>query len=68
MAQSRLGHAAEARKELKQALEQAGRASREPPLWVNLTLPELVVFELLRREAEDLIDPKPPEKPAKKRD
>src|SRR5262249_23514519 len=70
MARSRLGHAAEARKALKQALELAGRASpAQPPgvKWPDMAPPDLAAFELLRREAEDRIDPKSPGKPAQKR-
>ena len=70
MAHSRRGYAAEARKALKQAPELAGRPS--PALhpggkWPDMAPPELAAFELLRREAEELIGPKSPEKPAKKR-
>jgi hypothetical protein len=70
MAQSRLRHAAEARKALKQALELAGQPSpgQSPGvIWPDLAPPELAAFELLRREAAALIDPKSPGKPAKKR-
>jgi tetratricopeptide (TPR) repeat protein len=61
MAHARLGHAADARKSLEQALKLAGRASPEslPRVeWQNMAAPDVVEFELLRREAEELINPK----------
>ncbi|MFI5461495.1 MAG: tetratricopeptide repeat protein, partial [Isosphaerales bacterium] len=69
MAHSRLGHAADARKFLEQALELAGRASPgQPPgvEWPDMAPPDFVEFELLRREAEELINLKSKEKPDKK--
>jgi hypothetical protein len=69
MAHSRLGHAADARKFLEQALKLAGRArSDQFPVvdWPDMQPPDVVEFELLRREAEELINPKSKEKPAKK--
>jgi tetratricopeptide (TPR) repeat protein len=69
MAHSRLGHAADARKSQQQALELAGRASPEQPPgveWPDMAPPDFVEFELLRREAEELINPQSKEKPDKK--
>ena len=69
MAHSRLGHAADARESLQQALELAGRASPDqlPGVeWPDMAPPDFVEFELLRREAEELINPKSKEKPDKK--
>ncbi len=69
MAHSRLGHAADARKSLQQALKLAGRASPEqlPGVeWQDMAAPDVVEFELLRREAEELINPRSKEKPDKK--
>jgi tetratricopeptide (TPR) repeat protein/serine/threonine protein kinase len=69
MAHSRRGHAADARKSLEQALELAGGASPEQPPgveWPNMAPPDFVQFELLRREAEELINPESKEKPDKK--
>ncbi len=65
MAHSRLGHAADARKSLQQALELAGRVSpNQPPAmqWPDMAPPDFVEFELLRREAEELLIPKSKEK------
>jgi eukaryotic-like serine/threonine-protein kinase len=65
MAHSRLGHAADARKSLQQALKLAGRASPEqlPGVeWQDMASPDVVEFELLRREAEELINGKSKEK------
>ena len=70
MAHHRLGQAAEARTSLEQALELAGRASPEQPPgaeWPDMTPADVLEFELLRREADDLINPKSPEKPDKDR-
>jgi tetratricopeptide (TPR) repeat protein len=70
MAHSRLGHATDARHALGQALALGGRANPEQPpgvQWPDMSPPDIVEFELLRREAEELIDPQSPEKPAKKR-
>jgi tetratricopeptide (TPR) repeat protein len=61
MAHHRLGQAAEARTSLEQALELAGRASPEQPpgeKWPDMAPADFLEFELLRREAADLIDPK----------
>ena len=69
MAHSRLGHAAEACKSLQQALKLAGRASPEQlpgVAWPDMAPPDIVECELLRREAEQLINPKSQEKPDKK--
>ena len=69
MTYSRLGHAADARKSLQQALELAGRASPEQlpgVAWPDMWPQDFVEFELLRREAEELINPKSKEKPDKK--
>ncbi len=69
MVHSRLGHAADARESLRQALEQAGSASPEQPPgveWPDMTPQDFAEFELLRREAEELINPKSKEKPDKK--
>jgi hypothetical protein len=66
MAHHRLGHAAEARTSLEQALQLAGRASPDQPPgveWPDMTPTDLLEIELLRREAEDLIDPKSTQKP-----
>ena len=57
------------RKSLQQALKLAGRASPEqlPGVeWPDMAPPDVVEFELLRREAEELINPKSKEKPDKK--
>ncbi len=69
MAHSRLGHAADARRSLQQALKLAGRASPEqlPGVeWPDMASPDVVEFELLRREAEELINAKSKEKPDQK--
>ncbi len=69
MAHSRLGHAADAHKSLQQALELAGRASpgQLPGVeWPDMAPPDLAEFELLRHEAEELINPKSKQKPDKK--
>jgi len=69
MAHSRLGHAADARKSLQRALELAGRASPEqlPRVeWPDMAAPDVVEFELLRREAEELINAKSKENSDKK--
>ncbi len=69
MAHSRLGHASDARKSLQQALELAGRASPEKPPgveWPDMAPPDFAEFELLRREAEELINAKAEVKPDKK--
>jgi tetratricopeptide (TPR) repeat protein len=68
-AHSRLGHVAEARESLRQAHELVGRASAEqlPGVeWPAMASPDFVEFELLRREAEELINPISNEKPDKK--
>jgi serine/threonine protein kinase/tetratricopeptide (TPR) repeat protein len=69
MAHSRLGHAADARKSLQQALKLAGRASpvqRARVEWPDMAVPDVVEFELLRREAEELSSASEKEKPDKK--
>jgi tetratricopeptide (TPR) repeat protein len=69
MAHSRLGHATDARKYLKQALELGGRASEfqlARVKWSAIAVPDFVEFELLRREAEELINSKSKEKLDKK--
>jgi tetratricopeptide (TPR) repeat protein len=69
MAHARLGHEADARRSLQQALDLAGRASpqQSPGVnWPDMAPPEFVEFELLRREAEELINPKSKEKPEMK--
>ena len=69
MSHSRLGQAADARQSLQQALELAGRASPEQlpgVAWPDMGPQDLVECELLRREAEELINPKSKEKPDKK--
>ena len=61
MAHHRLGHAAEARTSLEQALPLAARASPEQPPgveWPDMAPTDVLEFELLRREAEALINPK----------
>ncbi len=66
MSHSRLGQAADAQKSLQQALELAGRASPEklPAVaWPDMGPQDLVECELLRREAEELINSKSKEKP-----
>jgi hypothetical protein len=71
MSHSRLGHAADARRLLRQALELAGRARPETLLGVacpEMAPQDLVECELLRREAEELINPKSKEGPEKKSD
>jgi hypothetical protein len=68
MAHSRLGHAADARNALQHAEKLAGRASpgQLPGVdWPEMAPPDFVEFELLRREAEELIDSKSKEKPDK---
>jgi tetratricopeptide (TPR) repeat protein len=65
MAHSRLGHAAEAHAALKQARELGGRASPQHPpgtRWPDMAPPDVLAFELLRREAEELIEPKSTDK------
>ncbi len=69
MAHSRLGQAADARQSLQRALELAGRASpvQLPGVaWPDMGPQDLVECELLRREAEELINPKSKEEPDKK--
>jgi serine/threonine protein kinase/tetratricopeptide (TPR) repeat protein len=69
MAHSRLGHATDASKFLHQAEKLVGRASPDqiPGVnWPDMAPPDFVEFELLRREAEELINPKSKEKPDKK--
>jgi eukaryotic-like serine/threonine-protein kinase len=69
MAHSRLGHAADARKSLEQAVKLADRASPDQPpgmQWPDMASPDFVEFELLRREAEELINAKSKENPDKK--
>jgi hypothetical protein len=69
MAHSRLGHATDASKFLHQAEKLVGRASPDqiPGVnWPDMAAPDFVEFELLRREAEELINPKSKEKPDKK--
>ena len=69
MAHSRLGHAAEARKYLQQSLELAGLANpfQLPRVeWPDMGATDFMEFELLRREAEELINAKPKEKSDKK--
>jgi tetratricopeptide (TPR) repeat protein len=66
MAHSRLGHAMEARQYLGQARELVDRASpfQLPGVkWPDMAVTDFAEFELLRREAEDLINPKSKEKP-----
>ena len=68
MAHSRLGHVAESRKFLEQALELAGRARPDQPpgvRWPDMASPDFVEFELLRREAEELINAESKEKSGK---
>ena len=68
MSHSRLGHAADVRKSLRQALELAGRASpgQLPGVaWPDMHTVDFVECELLRREAEELINPRSKEKPDK---
>ncbi len=70
MAHSRLGHASDVRKYLQQALELGGRSNafRLPRVDLpNMAVADFAEFELLRREAEDLINPKAKEKPEKKK-
>jgi tetratricopeptide (TPR) repeat protein len=69
MAHARLGHAADARQSLQQALNMAGRADpgQIPGVdWPSMQAQDFAEFELLRREAEELINPKSLEKPDKK--
>jgi eukaryotic-like serine/threonine-protein kinase len=59
LSHSRLGEAADARHSLQQALELAGRASPEKLLgveWPDMGPQDLLECELLRREAEELIN------------
>ena len=66
MAHHRLGDVEQARTSLEQARLLVGPAIPEQPLkvkWPNLAPPDVLEFELLRREAEDQIDPMPPENP-----
>jgi hypothetical protein len=71
MAHSRLGHAADARASLRHALELARRANpdqipgEERP---SMAPHDFAEYELLRQEAEELINPKSKEKPDKKSD
>jgi tetratricopeptide (TPR) repeat protein len=68
MAHSRPGQAADARQSLEQALELAGRAWPEQlpgVAWPGLWPQDLVKYELLRREAEELINPESKENPNK---
>ncbi len=69
MSDSRLGHAADARESLQQASKLAGRVSPEQLSgveWQDMAAPDVTEFELLRREAEELINPESKEKPDKK--
>ncbi len=69
MAQSRLNHAADARASLEQALKLAGppNPGQIPGVeWPDMALQDFVEFELLRREAEELLNAKSKEKPDKK--
>ncbi len=69
MAHSRLGDRADAHKYLQQALELGGRASPfqlARVKWPDMSVADFVEFELLRREAEELINAKSKEKPDKK--
>jgi serine/threonine protein kinase/Flp pilus assembly protein TadD len=69
MAHSRLGHAADARESLRQAEKLAGRANADqlPGVeWPEMAPADFVEFELLRREAEELINARSKEKPDKK--
>jgi hypothetical protein len=70
MAHSRLAHAAEARTSLRQAHQLAGRPSpNQPPGagWPDLAPLDVLEFELLRREADELIEGKSTEQPDKDR-
>ena len=69
MAHSRLGHAAEARAFLQQAEKLAGQARPDqlPGVkWPEMAPADFVEFELLRREAEELIHSRSNEKPDKR--
>jgi tetratricopeptide (TPR) repeat protein len=69
MAHSRLGHAEDARASLEQAFKLAGppNPSQIPGVdWPHMPSQDFVEFELLRREAEELINPKAEAKPDKK--
>ncbi len=66
MAQHRLGQATEARTSLEQALQLARQASPDQPPgveWPDMSPADLLEIELLRREAEALIDPESTQKP-----
>jgi tetratricopeptide (TPR) repeat protein len=68
MSHSRLGQATDARQSLKQALELAGRARPEQlpgVAWPEMAPQDLVECELLRREAEELVNPESMERPEK---
>ncbi len=68
MAHSRLGHAAEAREFRQQAENLAGppRPDQLPGVkWPDMAPADFVEFDLLRREAEELINPRSNEKPDK---
>jgi serine/threonine protein kinase/Tfp pilus assembly protein PilF len=68
MAHFRLGHTADACESLRQGVELAGRPSSEhlPGVqWQDMSSPDVVEFEVLRREAEELINAKSTEKPDK---
>jgi hypothetical protein len=69
MAHSRPGQAADARQSLEQALELASRAwpDQLPGVaWPDLWPQDLVKYELLRREAEELINPESNKEPDEK--
>ena len=66
MAHHRLGDVEKARMSLEQARLLVGRASSAKPpgvKWPDMAPPDVLEFELLCREAENLFDPIPPEKP-----
>jgi hypothetical protein len=68
MAHSRLDQATDARQSLQHALEMVGRASREQlpgVAWPDMAPQDLVECELLRREAEELINSESKESPDK---
>jgi tetratricopeptide (TPR) repeat protein len=68
MAHARMGHSADARQSLQQALRMAGRADPGQIAgvdWPAMQAQDFAEFELLRREAEELINPKSQEKPEK---
>ena len=69
MAHSCLGHVVDARKSFERALKLAGRTSAEqlPGVeWPDLASNNFAAFELLRREAEELINARSNEKSDKK--